>query len=1011
MFVSTIGVFVSRQRVRRRAVIAVFLLPFAACRQADPIATLARKEFKQRPIEARLCGGFRWAPFAAHPLQPSIDRDRPTRGRSRQAEAPSSEERHAFALANILKDHSDDAVSVLSKLAASQNDATVWSDLAAARYATSIAAESPEQLAQALADVDTALRLNANLPEARFNRALVLERLGIRKPAISAWKHFLAADGIGPWAVEARSRLSALEREQPEFKEVFDREYSQLSADPTAARALARRFPQDARVTAETEILARWSEAMKNGDSSSASRHLGVASAIGAELADAGGERIVRDAVSAIAHAKGDTLDALIAGHADFRTAQKTFRSGRLAEAEPIFRRADRELTAGGSPVALMARFFAGYMLYEQAKVKASTRELEEVLAAVPDAYPTCRARIEWQLAICRGAEGRWGDVIQFAQAALDHFERAHETYYAAVMREHLAEAHNLIGDPASAWIYRAAALPEIGRTSTRLLQAMMGFLSQEAILRRDFAEASSFTDVELEVAKEARFQPLVAEAHLRRAQIRQHFGDSNATDEIARARAAIAAIPDAGMRSRIDARRLAVEATLARSPSESVSLLTSAIAFFSSADGQRMYLPTLLFHRARAQRVLARYDEARRDLDAALAELDSGRDSLSSIEQRTGIFESADAIIDEAIDLALQQRDVNGAFAYAERARARTLLDALRALRPSIQKPAEIPASTAIVEYALTPSKVVVFVADSSGVRVAVHAADREGIRRQVASFTEALSRNETGWRELGQPLFDSLIEPIQPWIAGKRILVLVADSSTASLPFAALPMPGGRFFVEEHALLFAPSAAVYAYGGARSAMPSGPALIVVNSAAQEMRPLKRADEEARRVRATYGDVRLLTEARATRAAFLREAPKAALIHFAGHALSSEYRSDDTSIVLADGRLSTSEIAALPLSGCSTVVLSACSTARGKLRGFEGNLSVARAFLAAGVPTVVATLWPIDDEEAARFFPQVHEHLVRGQTAPEALRAAQLESIRSSRPASLWAAVQVIGR
>ena len=114
---------------------------------------------------------------------------------------------------------------------------------------------------------------------------------------------------------------------------------------------------------------------------------------------------------------------------------------------------------------------------------------------------------------------------------------------------------------------------------------------------------------------------------------------------------------------------------------------------------------------------------------------------------------------------------------------------------------------------------------------------------------------------------------------------------------------------------------------------------------------------------------------------------------------------------MLADGRLSTSEIAALPLSGCGTVVLSACSTARGKLRGFEGNLSVARAFLAAGVPTVVATLWPIDDEEAARFFPQVHEQLARGHTAPEAVRTAQLESIRSSRPPSLWAAVQVIGR
>jgi CHAT domain-containing protein len=62
-------------------------------------------------------------------------------------------------------------------------------------------------------------------------------------------------------------------------------------------------------------------------------------------------------------------------------------------------------------------------------------------------------------------------------------------------------------------------------------------------------------------------------------------------------------------------------------------------------------------------------------------------------------------------------------------------------------------------------------------------------------------------------------------------------------------------------------------------------------------------------------------------------------------------------------------------------------------------------------VPSAVATLWPISDELAALFFPRLHEKLAAGLTPAEALREVQLDAIRRKDiPASLWAAVQVIG-
>jgi CHAT domain-containing protein len=71
----------------------------------------------------------------------------------------------------------------------------------------------------------------------------------------------------------------------------------------------------------------------------------------------------------------------------------------------------------------------------------------------------------------------------------------------------------------------------------------------------------------------------------------------------------------------------------------------------------------------------------------------------------------------------------------------------------------------------------------------------------------------------------------------------------------------------------------------------------------------------------------------------------------------------------------------------------------------------VARAFLVAGVPSVVATLWPIEDTPSAEFFPRFHHYLMRGLPPAEALRAVQMEWIRRHDGSpGVWAAVQIVG-
>ena len=152
-----------------------------------------------------------------------------------------------------------------------------------------------------------------------------------------------------------------------------------------------------------------------------------------------------------------------------------------------------------------------------------------------------------------------------------------------------------------------------------------------------------------------------------------------------------------------------------------------------------------------------------------------------------------------------------------------------------------------------------------------------------------------------------------------------------------------------------------------------------------------------------------------------LAGAEKWRAIHLACHGLVNLEDPSRSTLALAqdashDGLLSVLEVFGLN-TRTDLVVLSACDTARGKVFRTEGILGFPRAFMLAGAPRVIVSLWKVDDEATRALMEAFYRHWNprqgTGLSAAESLRRAQ-EEVRGQerwKHPAYWAAWQLWGR
>jgi CHAT domain-containing protein len=254
------------------------------------------------------------------------------------------------------------------------------------------------------------------------------------------------------------------------------------------------------------------------------------------------------------------------------------------------------------------------------------------------------------------------------------------------------------------------------------------------------------------------------------------------------------------------------------------------------------------------------------------------------------------------------------------------------------------------------------------------------------------------------------------------KKNLLIAPSDGLSAFPFSALLL-NGEPVAERATMSLVPSISEYLAGGIeRIAAPSPDRLDIavladpafdgppVPSAAfagaeefrtwaDSLQRLPASATEANELIRYYPEGRrlLLLGTEATQRNFFDDrVRRARVIHIATHGYFDESMPELIGFAMAkddsddDGFVSTAEISAQDFLA-DLVVISACSTGRGVQIAGEGNMSLARAFLAQGVNAVVSTLWPVSDAATALFMREFYRALNEdGQSLPEALRSAQ---------------------
>ncbi len=271
----------------------------------------------------------------------------------------------------------------------------------------------------------------------------------------------------------------------------------------------------------------------------------------------------------------------------------------------------------------------------------------------------------------------------------------------------------------------------------------------------------------------------------------------------------------------------------------------------------------------------------------------------------------------------------------------------------------------------------------------------------------------------QASQELYGLLIKPVEAEVSGFMVLGIIPNGKLHLLPFQVLGQKDQeeafRFLLEDKSIFYLNSQSILKFAQKRAREIGEKDNVIAFGNPDDS--LRYAEEEIELIKGIFSNARAYIRRDATEDKVKRELAGFNILHLATHGrMKGNIKGSHILLVPSsdgkeDGKLFIREIWALQLLGYQLVTLSACETAMGKEASGDVIVSLETAFLRAGTPTIVASLWEVDDQATGILMKTFYHNLTR-QGKAEALRGAQVALLKDPRYIYpyYWASFVLVG-
>lgn len=320
-------------------------------------------------------------------------------------------------------------------------------------------------------------------------------------------------------------------------------------------------------------------------------------------------------------------------------------------------------------------------------------------------------------------------------------------------------------------------------------------------------------------------------------------------------------------------------------------------------------------------------------------------------------------------------------------------------------------------IEYFTTHGQISAFIITRNSIFIEKNLISEDEIEQLLAGFrfqlrklishkeyiNKYLTRFHESIKNYLKRLHALLIAPLEKRLAGKA-LIIVPHGLLHYIPFQALHN-GSNYLIEEHDISYAPSMTVYVLCQRKKPRKDGALLIlgVPDQVAPEI------TDEIEAIQSLSAESNVLIGKDATMANLRHHASHCRVLHLATHGVVRHDNPLFSYLKLCDGELTFYNTYDLKLEA-ELVTLSACNTGVNHIFPGDELHGLMRGFLYAGTPSMVVSLWEVNDHTTSKLMMGFYQRFLAGESKRSALCAIQREMLHTWQHPYYWAAFNLIG-